>query len=166
MHFLESMLPTRAAIRDRGGKPSPCPLRDSRHGAAGVRNPALLAFVAMALLGSGCAQWRHPAKGGWIDLFNGKDLTGWTQRTGTAKYFVENGCLVGETVVPGRGTNSFLCTDKEYGDFTVRFQFKCLAGDSGFYIRTVFKEPDEAHGQAPQTRNCSRATRSRWTSRL
>jgi hypothetical protein len=25
-------------------------------------------------------------------------------------------------------------------------KFKCHSGDSGFYIRTIFKEPDQAHG--------------------
>ena len=30
--------------------------------------------------------------------------------------------------------------------FTVRFKFKCLSGDSGFYIRTIIKEPEKAHG--------------------
>jgi hypothetical protein len=39
-----------------------------------------------------------------------------------------------------------LVSDKQYDDFTVRFQFKCLSGDSGFYIRTEIKPPDQAHG--------------------
>lgn len=53
--------------------------------------------------------------GGWEDLFNGKDLTGWKQLNGEAKYTVENGAIVGTTVL--NTPNSFLRTAKEYSDF-------------------------------------------------
>ena len=52
---------------------------------------------------------------GWINLFNGKDLTGWKQLNGEAKYTVENGVIVGTTVL--NTPNSFLCTEKNYSDF-------------------------------------------------
>ena len=42
------------------------------------------------------------------DLFNGKNLAGWIQYNGKAKYTVENGEIVGRTV-PGE-PNSFLST--------------------------------------------------------
>ena len=52
---------------------------------------------------------------GWINLFNGKDLSGWKQLNGKAKYEVVDGVIVGTTVA---GTpNSFLCTEKNYTDF-------------------------------------------------
>ena len=56
---------------------------------------------------------------GWVSLFNGKDLTGWKQLNGTAKYKVENNEIVGitKTKIP----NSFLCTEKNYGDFILEF---------------------------------------------
>ncbi|MBN2637120.1 MAG: DUF1080 domain-containing protein [Prolixibacteraceae bacterium] len=53
--------------------------------------------------------------GGWENLFNGKDLTGWKQLNGKAKYTVEDGAIVGTTVL--NTPNSFLCTTKEYSDF-------------------------------------------------
>lgn len=55
----------------------------------------------------------------WTHLFNGKDLTGWKQLNGTAKYHVENGEIVGttKTKIP----NSFLCTEKNYSDFILEF---------------------------------------------
>lgn len=57
---------------------------------------------------------------GWVNLFNGKDLQGWKQLNGKAKYKVENNEVVGETVY---GTaNSFLCTEKDYGDFILEFE--------------------------------------------
>ena len=58
-----------------------------------------------------------------IDLFNGKDLSGWTQKTGIAKYRVEDGCIVGETLA-GTRTNSFLCTTKDYDNFILDLDFK------------------------------------------
>jgi hypothetical protein len=62
------------------------------------------------------------AEDGWIDLFNGRDLAGWSQHTGKAKYAVEDGCILGSTVL-GTG-NSFLCTDKSFGDFVLELDFK------------------------------------------
>lgn len=58
----------------------------------------------------------------WKDLFNGKDFTGWTQRGGAALYTVEDGCVVGTSV---RNTpNSFMCTDRDYADFVLEYDFK------------------------------------------
>ncbi len=59
-----------------------------------------------------CAQ-----QGEWQNLFNGKDLSGWKQLNGKAKYEVKNGMIIG-TTVPGE-PNSFLATDKDYGDFVL-----------------------------------------------
>jgi len=52
---------------------------------------------------------------GWTNLFNGKDLTGWKQLNGEAKYTVEDGVIVGTTVL--NTPNSFICTEKNYSDF-------------------------------------------------
>lgn len=59
----------------------------------------------------------------WQDLFNGKDLSGFKQLNGKAPYRVENGCLIGQTK-PGE-PNSFLATEKEYGDFILEFEVQC-----------------------------------------
>ena len=60
--------------------------------------------------------------GDWVALFDGKSLEGWTQRNGTATYRVEDGAIVGKT---NEGSpNSFLCTDKPYGDFELEFEVK------------------------------------------
>lgn len=55
----------------------------------------------------------------WINLFDGESLQGWTIHSGTAKYRVEDGCIVGQAVP--NSPNSFLCTDKEYSDFILEF---------------------------------------------
>lgn len=52
---------------------------------------------------------------GWEYLFNGKDLSGWKQLNGKAKYEVVDGVIVGTTVA--NTPNSFLTTEKTYGDF-------------------------------------------------
>ena len=38
-------------------------------------------------------------KKGFVDLFNGKDLKGWTPRGGTCKFEVEDGAIAG-TCIP------------------------------------------------------------------
>ncbi len=58
----------------------------------------------------------------WENLFNGKDLKGWHSLNGHAKYEAINGELVGTTVL--NEPNSFLATDKEYGDFILELEFK------------------------------------------
>src|SRR5438046_9988672 len=55
-------------------------------------------------------------------IFDGKTLHGWSQCNGSAKYSVENGEIVGVTA---KGSpNSFLCSEKEYGDFILEFEVK------------------------------------------
>ena len=74
---------------------------------------------------------------------DGKTLAGW-HPVGDGKWTVEDGAFV------GRANNEklygLLVSDKTFRDFTVRFKFKCLSGDSGFYIRTIIKEPEQANG--------------------
>jgi len=56
------------------------------------------------------------------NLFNGKDLSGWIQYNGKAKYTVEHGELVGRTIL--NQPNSFLSTEKKYGDFILELDLK------------------------------------------
>jgi len=75
------------------------------------------------------------AQEGWVDLFNGHDLKGWEQLNGKAKYYVENGVLVGETVLGS--PNSFLCTREHFGDFILEFEVLLEpAVNSGVQIRS------------------------------
>ncbi|HEY2837748.1 MAG TPA: DUF1080 domain-containing protein, partial [Pirellulales bacterium] len=80
----------------------------------------------------------------WRPLFDGKTLEGWKQRGGAAKYTVEEGQIVG-TSVP-KTTNSFLCTDRDYGDFILELEFKVDPKlNSGIQIRSeCFDEPRQA----------------------
>ncbi len=76
-------------------------------------------------------------------LFDGKSLAGWKQHGGKAKYTVEDGAVVGRSVP--NTDNSFLCTDKEYGDFVLELEFKVHPElNSGVQIRSqVFEEAKE-----------------------
>jgi hypothetical protein len=75
---------------------------------------------------------------GWVDLFDGKSLDGWTIRSGRATYRVEDGAIVGKTTEGS--PNSFLCTDKDYGDFELEFEVKVDDGlNSGVQIRSLVK---------------------------
>src|SRR5436190_4353485 len=80
---------------------------------------------------------------GFKALFDGKSLDGWTQHGGAAKYRVENGEIVGTTVANTQ--NTFLCTNKEYGDFILEVEWKVDPKlNSGVQIRSqVFDKPTE-----------------------
>ena len=72
----------------------------------------------------------------WQLLFNGKDLRGWKQLNGTAEYKVRNGCIVGISKM--NTPNSFLCTEKAYGDFILEFEVKVDASlNSGVQFRSL-----------------------------
>ena len=72
---------------------------------------------------------------GFVSIFNGKDLSGWTQKGGKARYAVKDGEIIG-TAVPST-PNSFLCTQKIYGDFILEYEYKCDNRlNSGVQIRS------------------------------
>ena len=76
---------------------------------------------------------------GWVNLFNGKDLSGWKQldgRNGNAKYEVVDGTILGTTVEDT--PNSFLVTENTYSDFI--FEVELLLEDkmnSGIQFRSL-----------------------------
>lgn len=78
------------------------------------------------------------AQDGWVNLFNGENLDGWKQLNGEAKYEVVDGVIVGTTVL--NTPNSFLCTEKNYGDFV--FEVELLVEpnmNSGIQFRSESK---------------------------
>ena len=84
------------------------------------------------------------AQDGWVDLFNGKNLDGWEEHSGKAKYTVADGVLTGQSV-SGTG-NSFLCTTQTFGNFELELEYKCDALlNSGVQIRSeVFPKATNA----------------------
>lgn len=87
---------------------------------------------------------------GWKTLFNGKDLSGWVQKNGTAKYSVEEAAVVGRTTEGS--PNSFMCSEKNYGDFELTFEVKVdNALNSGVQIRSKsIAEKDNGRVHGPQ----------------
>jgi len=81
------------------------------------------------------------AEKGFKDLFNGKDLSGWTLIKGHGKgYVVENGLLI----CPEDGDGN-LFTEKEYSDFTLRLEWRLWdGGNNGVAIRAPL-EGDAAY---------------------
>lgn len=76
---------------------------------------------------------------GFVPLFNGRDLAGWTGDT--EGYVAENGRLVGHP--ERKGGNLF--TEKEYADFVLRFDFKLTpAANNGLGVRAPL-EGDAAY---------------------
>jgi 3-keto-disaccharide hydrolase len=72
---------------------------------------------------------------GWIQLFNGKDLTGWeVYPSGTGNWKVKDGILIGS----GRASHLFTKRD-DYTDFDYLVEAKINDhGNSGQYFRTKF----------------------------
>lgn len=105
--------------------------------------PLALVLVGVSVL-SASAQaqsttTRRPVRGGedWVQLFNGKDLTGW-QNVGQEKWTIEpDAILHGVAVTKGYG---YLQTEKTYKDFVLSLHFKCEGdGNSGVFFHTGFK---------------------------
>ncbi len=77
----------------------------------------------------------NPTPPGFTALFNGKDLTGW-KATGNMKIW---GAEKGVLYVSGSG-GGWLMTEKEYGDFELRLEYKMpKGGNSGVGIRSPLK---------------------------
>jgi len=75
------------------------------------------------------------------NLVNGKNLDGWIQRGSKAQYKIEGDAIVGTSVADT--PNSFLCTEREYGDFILEVEFK-VANDLNFGIQIrspVYEKP-------------------------
>lgn len=93
----------------------------------------ILIFVIACLLFS-CTKTTEESTP-WIDLFDGQTLNGWTQKGGKAIYVVREGSIVGSTV--HETPNSFLTTDKMYGDFILELDYKVDSTmNSGIQIRS------------------------------
>lgn len=81
----------------------------------------------------------------WVQLFNGKDLTGWVE-VGKEKWTVENNTIHGQAISKSYG---YLKTAKNYKDFHMAIRFKCEGdGNSGVFFHVDFKPgtPDVSQG--------------------
>ncbi|QDU62781.1 hypothetical protein Pan216_36510 [Planctomycetes bacterium Pan216] len=76
----------------------------------------------------------------WIPIFNGENLDGWHATPG-GEWTVKDGILVG-THEESDKRYGLLYSDATFKDFTVRFKFRALQGDSGFYFRALPAKDD------------------------
>lgn len=79
-------------------------------------NRFLLSAVALSFAFS------SHAEEAFVPLFDGTTLKGWEQHSGKAEYRVQDGAIVGKTVLDTG--NSFLCTAKKYSNFILELEFK------------------------------------------
>ena len=93
----------------------------------------LIAFFALISSAGFAAQEK------WENLFNGKDLTGWSRLNGEAEYKVIKGEIIGTSRI--NTANSFLCTTQNYSDFILEYEMKMDEGlNSGVQIRSESKK--------------------------
>jgi hypothetical protein len=79
----------------------------------------------------------------WTKLFDGKTLDGWSIHSGNATYKVEDGTILGTAVLGS--PNTFLCTNKEYGDFILEFEVKVDPElNSGVQFRSLIADGNVA----------------------
>ena len=73
---------------------------------------------------------------GWVQLFNGKDLTGWkTHPNNPGEWSVADGCIVGK----GAKTSHLFSEKGDYTDFHYKIVAKISdKGNSGQYFRAAF----------------------------
>ena len=76
------------------------------------------------------------AQTNWRNIFNGKNLKGWTRLNGTAEYVVKDGVIIGVTRL--NTPNTFLAFDEDVSDFILEFDFKVDdALNSGVQFRSA-----------------------------
>jgi len=114
-----------------------------------------LLISSLALVAAVAVSGAEPDAEGFVSLFNGKDLTGWIGSqsygveickeklaNGTVKEFPVLACQPGK----GKGGGGNLCTEKQYENFILRFEF-CMPpnGNNGLGIRMSDIKKDAAY---------------------
>ncbi|PUV24771.1 MULTISPECIES: 3-keto-disaccharide hydrolase [Sphingobacterium] len=101
------------------------------------RNTIFKSVLMAAMVGNSIlshAQINKDTEKGWTDLFDGKTLNGWKSVGGKAPYSIEGDAIVGRMT---KGTpNSFLITEKEYGDFILELDVKLEGSQTNSGIQT------------------------------
>ncbi|MDR1517879.1 MAG: DUF1080 domain-containing protein [Dysgonamonadaceae bacterium] len=83
--------------------------------------------------------------GAWQNLFDGKNLKGWTRIGGHAPFAVKDGAIVGTTKTGE--ASSFLATAVQYGDFILELELKADKGvNSGIQLRSHDSKKEPVYG--------------------
>ena len=117
-------------------------------------NKRTLSIWLIAASAFSAGAWAEDA-GEWHSLFNGKDLSGWTVKINkhpagdnyADTFRVEDGVIIGRSAP--NTTNTFMTTDREFGDFILELDFKIDSKDkfnSGIQIRS-HSRPEKVKGK-------------------
>ena len=105
-----------------------------------MKKHRILTIALASAIGLSAYADHHAKK--FVSIFDGKTLEGWTQLNGTATYEAKDGTIVGTT--KARSPNSFLCSNKLYGDFELLFEVRVHNSlNSGVQIRSNCKKLTE-----------------------
>lgn len=112
-----------------------------------LRCMALMLTFSLGLATSGTVVADEP----WVSLFDGKTLSGWKMAEhGKAKYEVVDGAIHGVTVEGS--PNSFLMSEREYGDFELEFEVRVHDSlNSGCQIRSRGKLATDVDAEEKRT---------------
>ena len=104
-------------------------------------NKILFALISLLIFQSANAQTKE-----WTNLFDGKTLNGWKKVAGSANYAIEDGAILGTTVV--NSPNTFLISEKQYGDFVLELEVKIndTTANSGIQFRSNY-DPNGHEGK-------------------
>jgi putative membrane-bound dehydrogenase-like protein len=101
-------------------------------------------IVIQAVLMFGSASLLRAAP---VSLFDGKSLTGWETRNGEEKWWkIEEGMITGGSLLEEVPFNTFITSDKSYGNFELSYRIRLVKGEgfinSGMQIRSQRSEKD------------------------
>lgn len=103
-----------------------------------------------------------PGLPGFVSLFNGHDLAGWTGDP--TIWTVRDGAITGQTTPEVRvSENNFLLWKDEVEDFELRLKFRLEGGNSGIYYRARKRPPGQAKGEALVGTQADLSADGRWT---
>lgn len=99
---------------------------------------------------------------GFVSLFNGRNLAGWT---GDPRLWsVQEGAITGQTTPEIRITeNNFLIWKDEVEDFELRLKFKLEGGNSGIYYRARLRPNHQKGGEPLVGTQADFSADGRWT---
>lgn len=92
---------------------------------------------------------RPPKWGEAVELFNGRDLTGWKPRTSGVK----NGWLVKDGLLTDATPGNDLVSERKFTDFKLRAEFRYPKGsNSGIYLRGRYEvQIEDDYGEEPDS---------------
>jgi hypothetical protein len=102
-------------------------------------------LIATGLASHAAADDREPGDDGLVPMFDGKTFAGWKKVGGGATYEIAGDTIVGKV---GPGANTFLRTEKTYGDFILKLELKLdIPGNSGIQFRSHQQPAADGNGR-------------------